>query len=132
MIIGLKQVLFYDANKLREFIRVHKDFLLRDKKSNVFYKISCKSCDASYMGQTCRQLKSRITKYKNHIWWNTSTRNVIMEHRLQEGYDFDWDNIGRGVSLQEEIDFGDDIHQETVAWTQLADMEGAFQGPTFR
>ena len=46
------KVLFYNINKLREFIRVHKDPLPRDKKSNVVYKISCKSCDASYVGQT--------------------------------------------------------------------------------
>ena len=33
-------------------------------------------------------------------------------------------NIRRGTSLQEEIDFGDDIHQETDARTQLADGYG--------
>ena len=48
---------------------------------------------ASYVGQTCKQLKSRITEHKNHIRWNTSTRNVITEHRLQEGHDFDWNNV---------------------------------------
>ena len=38
-------------------------------------------------------------------------------------------NTGRGVSLQEEIDFEDDIHQETDAQTQLADGYGeASQG----
>ncbi|KYN30038.1 hypothetical protein ALC57_00481 [Trachymyrmex cornetzi] len=87
------RVSFYSVNKLREFIRVHKDPLPRDKKSKVVYKISCKSCDASYVGQTCRQLKSRITEHKNHIRWNTSARSVITEHRLQEGHDFDWDSV---------------------------------------
>ena len=61
------RVSFYSTNKLREFIKVHKDPLPRDKKSNVVYKISCKSCDVSYVGQMCRQLKSRITEHKNHI-----------------------------------------------------------------
>ena len=87
------RVSFYSTNKLRKFIKVHKDPLPRDKKLNVVYKISCKSCDASYVGQTCRQLKSRITEHKNHIRWNTSTRNVITEHQLQEGHDFDWENV---------------------------------------
>ncbi|KYN22070.1 hypothetical protein ALC57_05546 [Trachymyrmex cornetzi] len=45
------------------------------------------------LGQTCRQLKSRITEHKNHIRWNTSVRNVITEHRLQEGHDFDWNSV---------------------------------------
>ncbi|KYN12159.1 hypothetical protein ALC57_15678 [Trachymyrmex cornetzi] len=81
------------TNKLREFIRVYKNPLPRDKRSNVVYKISCRSCDASYVGQMCRQLRSRITEHKNHIRWNTYTRNVITEHRLQEDHDFDWDNV---------------------------------------
>ena len=34
------KVSFYSTNKLREFIRVYKDPLPRDKKSNVVYKIS--------------------------------------------------------------------------------------------
>jgi len=35
----------------------------------------------------------------------------------------------RGASLQEKIDFGDDIHQETDARTQFADgYGGASQG----
>ena len=38
-------------------------------------------------------------------------------------------NTGRGASLQEEIDFGDDIHQEIDAWIQPADgYEGTSQG----
>ena len=44
-------------------------------------------------------------------------------------------NIGREASLQEEIDFGDDIHQETDAWIQTADgYGGASQGlsPDYR
>ncbi|XP_018313144.1 uncharacterized protein [Mycetomoellerius zeteki] len=87
------RVSFYRSNKLREFIRVYEDPLLREKKSNVVYKISCKGFDASYVGHMCRQLKSRVTEHKNHIRWNTSTRNVITEYRLQEGHDFDWDTV---------------------------------------
>jgi len=44
-------------------------------------------------------------------------------------------NTGRGSSLQKEINFGDDIHQETDARTQLADGHGgASQGlpPDYR
>jgi len=58
---------------------------------NVVYKISCKNCDASYVGQTCRQLKMRIYEYKNYISRNTSTHSVITEHRLQFKHDFDWE-----------------------------------------
>ncbi|KYN29422.1 hypothetical protein ALC57_01134, partial [Trachymyrmex cornetzi] len=122
------RISFYSVNKLREFIRMHKDPLPRDKKSKVAYKILCKSCDASYVGQTCRQLKSRITECKNHIQWNTSARNVIMEHRLQEGHDFDWNNI---VILDEEPHYRKRfisemifIRRQTHGLNLQMDMEG--------
>ena len=38
-------------NKLKKFIRVHKDSLSHFAKNNVVYKISCKECDVSYAGQ---------------------------------------------------------------------------------
>ena len=43
--------------------------------------------------QTDKQFKIRITEYHNHIYWNTSTRSVIIEHRLQMTHEFDWNNI---------------------------------------
>jgi len=58
---------FFSMNKLSSFIRVQKDPLPKLSKMNVVYKISCKDCDASYVGQTCRQLKTRISEHKNHV-----------------------------------------------------------------
>jgi len=43
------------------------------------------------VGQTCRQLKTRISVHKNHISRNTSTHSVITEYKLQFGHDFDWE-----------------------------------------
>jgi len=54
-------------NKLSGLIRVHKDTLPNSSKKNVVYKITCKDCDASYVGQTGRKLNTRITEHHNHI-----------------------------------------------------------------
>jgi len=59
----------------------------------VVYKISCKDCEASYVGQTGRQLKTRMTEHRNHIKRNINTPSVITEHRLEYGHDFDWDGV---------------------------------------
>ncbi|KYN01716.1 hypothetical protein ALC62_07490 [Cyphomyrmex costatus] len=45
------KVAYYNANKLRKYIKVHKDPLDYLSKTNVVYKINCNDCDASYVGQ---------------------------------------------------------------------------------
>ena len=60
---------------------------------NVVHKIMCKDCDASYVGQSGRKLKTRIAEHRNHINWNTSIHSVITEHRLECNHEFDWENI---------------------------------------
>ena len=45
------------------------------------------------MGQTGRQLKTKIVEHRNHIRWNTITHSVITNHRLKEDHEFDWKNI---------------------------------------
>ena len=61
------RVSFRSPNKLKKYIKVHKDTCPHTSKNNVVYKISCKDCDASYVGQTSRKLKSRIAEHRNHI-----------------------------------------------------------------
>ena len=79
-------------NKLRSFIKVHKDKLPLMSHQNVVYKISCNDCDASYVGQTKRLLKTRINEHRAHIRKNTAQQSVISNHRLQN-HEFNWDDI---------------------------------------
>jgi len=60
------------------------------KCSNVVYKVSCNDCYASYVGQTSRQLKKRISEHRNHIRKNTSQLSVITNHKLEFDNDFNW------------------------------------------
>jgi len=57
---------YVGLNKLSKFIRVQKDKLSILSRSNVVYKINCKDCNASYVGQTKRLLKTRINEHHNH------------------------------------------------------------------
>jgi len=81
-------------NKLNYIIRAQKDILPIQSQNNIVYKLACKDCDASYIGQICRQLKTRIFEHFNHIRRIMSTHLVITEHRLKYSHEFDWKNVG--------------------------------------
>ncbi|XP_018406344.1 PREDICTED: uncharacterized protein LOC108782548 [Cyphomyrmex costatus] len=87
------KLVFKSFNKLDKFIRAQKDTLPKEQNKNVIYKIACNSCDATYVGQTGRRLKTRIAELKNHINHKTDTHSVITEHRLKCNHDFKWDDI---------------------------------------
>jgi len=84
---------FRGTNRLSKFIKVQKDPLPTLFHSNVVYKINCLQCDASYVEQTRRFLKSRIDEHRGHIRRNTSQTSVITEHRVNFSHDFDWENV---------------------------------------
>lgn len=80
-------------NKMNNLIKTYKDSLKNINKCNIIYKIDCKNCDASYVGQTGRQLQTRVKEHRNHIRWNSTNRSVITDHRLEYNHDFDWDGV---------------------------------------
>jgi len=84
---------YYSLNKLGNIIKRHKDNLPDTSKMNVVYKLNCVDCNASYVGQTCRLLKTRTAEHKNHINRNTTTQSVITDHRIGFSHEFDWLNV---------------------------------------
>jgi len=50
-------------NNLKNFVKAHKDKTDFNTNNNIIYKICCKNCDASYIGQTTRHLKTRVKKH---------------------------------------------------------------------
>jgi len=86
-------VAFFGLNKLNSIIKAHKDILPTYAQSNVVYKISCLHCNATYVGQTRRLLKTRIEEHRSHIKRITNQSSVITEHRVKYGHDFDWNNV---------------------------------------
>jgi len=79
-------------NKLSSIIKVHKDIDLPMSKNNVVYKILCNDCEATYVGQTKRQLKTRLKEHKSNIKLDQSKHSVISEHITKFGHSFDWEN----------------------------------------
>ncbi|KYM96032.1 hypothetical protein ALC62_03912 [Cyphomyrmex costatus] len=80
-------------NTLRNFIKRGKDKLEYTHNQNVVYKISCDNCDVSYVGQTKRQLKTRIHEHSSDINKTSKSPSVISNHRIETNHDFNWSNV---------------------------------------
>jgi len=53
--------------------------------------LSCKDCDATYVGQTKRKLNTRISEHRRDINKKTGKHSVITEHRINNNHEFDWE-----------------------------------------
>ena len=55
------------------------------------YKIKCCDCQATYIGETGRNLNTRLTEHKRATR-NGDLNNNIAEHHLQTNHRIDWDS----------------------------------------
>lgn len=81
-------IAYRSLNKLNKFIKVAKNQLEIEQNRNVVYKIKCANCNAIYVGQTKRKLKTRISEHKLQINRQVNNVSVVTEHRLHIGHDF--------------------------------------------
>ncbi|KYN50317.1 hypothetical protein ALC62_11555, partial [Cyphomyrmex costatus] len=80
-------------NRLDKFIKVQKDITNQNCKNHVVYKIKCRDCESTYVGQTKRQLQTRIKEHRNNIRLDSSKHSVIFQHIIEYGHNFDWENV---------------------------------------
>lgn len=70
---------------------------LKDKtpltlRSNVVYRIPCKNCNKSYIGQTSRPIKDRISLHKSDCRLHPE-RCALAEHVIDAGHQMDFDSV---------------------------------------
>jgi len=80
-------------NKLSRFISPYGTKTVTTNKTDVVYKIRCNDCDASYVGQTERKLKTRIKEHMNNFKLDPSRHSVLTEHMRELNHSFDWNNV---------------------------------------
>ena len=96
------RVVFSKGQTLRSSLVHLKDPLPVDQISNCVYKIRCEECPAEYIGQTARELHTRITEHKRRI--NKPVRSeqdyqillrdsAIAGHALDTGHQIDLKNV---------------------------------------
>ncbi|KYN28478.1 hypothetical protein ALC57_02090 [Trachymyrmex cornetzi] len=102
---------FTIPNTLKSFIRRGKDKLEFLSNQNIVYKISCKNCDASYVGQTKRKLSTRLKEHQSDIRNNTGSPSVITDHRVTFDHNFKWDEA---KILDNEASYGKRLVSEMI------------------
>ncbi|GAA52931.1 hypothetical protein CLF_109134, partial [Clonorchis sinensis] len=93
---------FQRGNTLRSALVQLKDRLQANRTRDCVYKIKCSDCIKVYIGQTARELHTRIGEHKRKI--NKPPRNAdeyrallkdsaIVEHALDTGHKIDLENV---------------------------------------
>ena len=76
---------------LRRLLTNVKDKDKLEDRQGAVYKIKCCNCQASYIGETGRNLSTRLTEHKRATR-NGDVNNHIAEHHLQTKHQIDWDS----------------------------------------
>jgi hypothetical protein len=77
---------------LRTALRPLKDPLSTEEVANCIYRIGCTDCDATYVGETKRRFKSRVTEHKAAVRRANAKDSAIAAHAVEELHLPDWDN----------------------------------------
>jgi len=65
--ISNSKLAYFSLHKLGWIVKAQKHSLPIESNKNVIYKLACKRCDASYVGQTKRKLSIRVLEHRNDI-----------------------------------------------------------------
>jgi len=86
-------VAFSIPNTLNRFIKRGKDKINLMAQNECVYKIKCSNCDTSYVGQTKRQLGTRLKEHKADFKKKSGSMSVVSNHRLDNNHEMDWNGV---------------------------------------
>jgi hypothetical protein len=80
-------IAFRSVNTIRQHTRSNKLDIAHDYNSSGIYKLTCRSCNKAYVGQTSRCLKQR---YREHIRYirNNDPQSAYALHILQNAHEY--------------------------------------------
>ena len=61
------------------------------KNTCVVYKLNCKNCPSTYIGETKRTLLQRVNEHKKDVLKNIDT--VVATHCHSNRHEIDWQNV---------------------------------------
>ena len=82
---------FCTEKTLRKFLCKPKDPVATEDKNNIVYEIDCSNCQAVYVGESKRSLKSRSDEWKRSIKNCDCDKNETAKHCREADHNFNWD-----------------------------------------
>ena len=91
LILKLNKSFLVVFSSLRQLLTNVKDKDKPNDGQGAVYKTKCCDCQATYIGETGRNLNTRLTEHKRATR-NGDLNNNIAEHHLQTNHRIDWDS----------------------------------------
>ena len=74
----------------RKILSHPKDHIPDDDKSSVVYKINCRDCDASYVSEMGRALKTRVSEHRRAMEKMDFSASALAQHAWEHDHHIDW------------------------------------------
>jgi len=84
---------YFVPNILNKIIRKGKDKIDPKSQNDCVYKINCLNCDMSYVGQTKRQLGTRVKEHMSDIKKKNGVLSVVSNHKLENNHEMKWSEV---------------------------------------
>ena len=85
-------VSFHPHHTLHQHLVRVKDIIPVESRNGIIYKIPCKDCPNSYVGQTKRCLAIRLKEHQRSVYTGDRDSSALAEHALDTGHSIDWDH----------------------------------------
>ena len=87
------QVAFNSFLTIGRFLSSLKAEINHNEKSNLVYKVPCQNCAFVYIGQTKRDLESRIKEHQRAIKFQQPEKSALCQHSMENDHLIDWSEV---------------------------------------
>jgi len=84
------EIAYSVPNTLNRFIKRGKDKIEPAMQNGVVYKINCRDCNSSYVGQTKRKLGTRLKEHRLDMNKKNGILSVISNLKLENNHEMNW------------------------------------------
>ena len=78
---------------LYSLFRKSKDAINFEQKRGLMYQISCRDCNAVYVGETGRSVRTRKRKHADAVNTFITKKSALSQHVVNFDHKIDWDNV---------------------------------------